>query len=225
VTQSELEQVALLAEPNRWAIYREVLRRGEIGRDAVARAMDITRSLAAFHLDRLAEAGLLEVGFRRLSGRTGPGAGRPAKVYRPAKGDLAVTVPPRNYELAAWILAEAVRADAPGKPTLARAARQAGRAVGQDARRRAGSRPSRDRLARSVATTLGERGFQPASSGGGLRLTNCPFGALSSDYQDVVCGMNLAFLEGVARGAGLRHLRPVLDREPGMCCVVFRTVS
>ncbi|HKX24859.1 MAG TPA: transcriptional regulator, partial [Actinomycetota bacterium] len=59
----------------------------------------------------------------------------------------------------------------------------------------------------------------------GLRLANCPFGALSSDYQDVVCGMNLAFLEGVARGARLRHLRPVLDRQPGMCCVVFRPVS
>ncbi|HKX25989.1 MAG TPA: helix-turn-helix domain-containing protein, partial [Actinomycetota bacterium] len=103
MTQSDLERVALLAEPNRWAIYREVLRRGELGRDAVARAVGITRSLAAFHLDRLAEAGLLEVRFRRLSGRTGPGAGRPAKLYRPAEGDLAFTVPPRNYELAARI--------------------------------------------------------------------------------------------------------------------------
>jgi predicted ArsR family transcriptional regulator len=225
VIRDDLERVALLAEPNRWEIYREVLRRGELGRDAAARALRITRSLAAFHLDRLAEAGLLEVGFRRLSGRTGPGAGRPAKVYRPAHGDLAVTVPPRNHELAARILAEAVRADSPGRLPLARVARRAGRAIGEEARRRAGPRPGRDRLAKSVAATLEDRGFQPTTSDGELRMANCPFGALSTDYRDVVCRLNLALLEGVARGAGLRHLRPVADRRPGMCCVVFRPVS
>jgi predicted ArsR family transcriptional regulator len=225
VTRDAVERVAVLAEPNRWAIYREALRRGEIGRDAAARAVGITRSLAAFHLDRLAEAGLLEVGFRRLSGRTGPGAGRPAKVYRPAEGDLSVTLPPRDYELAARILAEAVSAGAPSGAPVVRAARRAGRAIGQEARRRAGARPGRDRLARSVAAALGERGFQPVTSGGEVRLANCPFGALSSEYRDVVCGMNLSFLEGMARGAGLQHLRPVQDRRPGMCCVVFQAVS
>jgi predicted ArsR family transcriptional regulator len=224
VTRDDVERVALLAEPHRWAIYREALRRGEIGRDAAARAVGISRSLAAFHLDRLADAGLLEVGFRRLSGRTGPGAGRPAKVYRPSERDISVSLPPRDYELAARILAEAVGAGPGGAPVV-RAARRAGRGIGQEARRRAGVRPGRDRLARNVAVALGERGFHPITSGGEVRLANCPFGALSSEFRDVVCGMNLALLEGVAQGAGLRHLRPVMDRKPGMCCVVFRSVS
>src|SRR5690606_38891806 len=63
--------------------------------------------LAAFHLDKLVDGGLLEAGSRRLTGRSGPGAGRPAKVYRRAAGERGVSVPARDYRTAAGVLAEA----------------------------------------------------------------------------------------------------------------------
>jgi predicted ArsR family transcriptional regulator len=219
---SDLARLALLAKPTRRKIYEEVVRRGELGRDAAATAVGVSRSLAAFHLDRLAEAGFLRVEYRRLSGRTGPGAGRPAKVYRPAPADLSVTVPPRDYELVARILTEAIRARGAHPVELDRAARETGRAIGAEARRRAGPRPARTRLVRRVLSALRERGFAPFPRRDEIRLANCPFDSLASDYRDTVCTMNLALMDGVTEGAGLRHLRPVLDRRAGMCCVVFR---
>ncbi|MGH2677753.1 MAG: helix-turn-helix transcriptional regulator [Actinomycetota bacterium] len=221
MTTDPLDGAALLAEPTRRALYLEIGRRGELSRDAAARAVGISRSLAAFHLDRLAEAGLVGVEYRRLSGRSGPGAGRPAKLYRRTADDLAISVPPRDYELAARILAEAVESG--GTPTeLRRTARRIGRDVGRDARGQAGNRPSRARLTRSLVASLRGRGFEPTRSGDHIRLSNCPFDALVARSRDSVCSMNLAFLTGIAEGAGVQHLRPVADRQPGMCCVSFR---
>jgi predicted ArsR family transcriptional regulator len=221
VTTDPLDRISLLAEPTRRALYLEVVRRGEVGRDAAARAMGISRSLAAFHLDRLAEAGLVGVEFRRLSGRTGPGAGRPAKLYR-RRGDLGVSVPPRDYELAGRILAETVDSGGAKPAQLGRTARRIGGDVGRAVRERAGSSPSRDRLTRSLLGTLRAHGFEPTRSGDRVRLMNCPFDALASRFPDTVCSMNHAFLKGVAEGAGLRHLEAVLDPQPGRCCVSFR---
>ena len=225
MTTDPLDGVALLAEPTRRALYLEVVRRGELGRDAAARALGISRSLAAFHLDRLAEAGLVGVEYRRLSGRSGPGAGRPAKLYRRAADDLTISVPPRDYELAARILAEAVESGGTSPPRLGRTARRIGRDVGRAVRERVGGRPSRDRLTRGLLATLRAHGFEPARGGDRVRLMNCPFDALASRFPFTVCPMNHAFLKGVAHGAGIRHLQAVQDPQPGRCCVSFRPVD
>lgn len=123
-----LEALAVLGDPVRRGLYRHVSGSpGEVGRDAAAEAAGISRSLAAFHLDKLVEAGLLEVSFRRLSGRSGPGAGRPAKLYRRAEGERTVSMPPRTYDTAGRLLAEVVeQAGLDGE--LQAAARAAGEA-------------------------------------------------------------------------------------------------
>src|SRR5512139_1666519 len=105
-----IDAVAALGEPTRHALYDLVAGSAEpVGRDDAVTALGISRELAAFHLDRLVEAGLLETEYRRRSGRTGPGAGRPAKLYRRAGHEIEVSLPPRRYDRAAALMATALR--------------------------------------------------------------------------------------------------------------------
>src|SRR5512138_1648107 len=99
-----------LADETRRAAYRAVIEHGgePVGREEVAAALEVGRTLAAFHLDKLVDAGLLEVSFARRTARTGPGAGRTAKLYRATAQEHAVSVPPRAYRTAARLLAEAI---------------------------------------------------------------------------------------------------------------------
>ena len=151
-----------------------------MGRDRAATAAGISRSLAAFHLDKLAAAGLLEVEYRRPPGRTGPGAGRPAKLYRRTERQVDVTLPPRRYDLAGRILADAVAVSDrdPLDVTLVRSARHVGAELAEQVRARAGRRPSRRRLATAAAGVLEEYGYEPVDDGGESVLRNCPFHAL-----------------------------------------------
>src|SRR5437867_11602565 len=90
-----LKSVASLDDPVRRRLYLYVAdQEGDVSRDQAARALQIPRALAAFHLDRLVKSGLLETTYRRLSGRSGPGAGRPSKLYRRAALRLDLTLPP-----------------------------------------------------------------------------------------------------------------------------------
>jgi predicted ArsR family transcriptional regulator len=220
--EQEIAGLASLGEPARRALYLYVASRaGDVSRDEAARAAGISRSLAGFHLDRLVEEGLLEVSFRRLSGRSGPGAGRPAKLYRRSDRQVEVTLPPRRYELAARILATAIDAsDAPRtRKALVKTARGIGEQIGVEARARAGSRPGRKRLLAGMVDALTAQGYEPEAAGGDLRLRNCPFHALVSEHKDLVCGMNLALIEGVVEGLELPAAKPVLAPVTGMCCV------
>src|SRR5512141_899827 len=171
--EGQIEGLAALAEPARRALYLYVARRQQdVGRDEAAKAVGVSRSLAGFHLDRLVEEGLLETSFRRLSGRAGPGAGRPAKLYRRSKRQIDVTLPERSYELAARILATAIDASAAPKVrrALAKTARSIGQRIGEDARARAGSRPGRKKLLAGMVTALSAQGYEPESGAGELRL-------------------------------------------------------
>src|SRR6185436_20123991 len=103
-----VEAVALLEEPNRRRLYELVtVNREPISREEAAAELGISRDLAAHHLDRLLDAGLLEVEYRRKGGRTGPGAGRPAKLYKRTQRDVSVSFPSRRYDVAAELLATA----------------------------------------------------------------------------------------------------------------------
>ncbi|MGW0855408.1 helix-turn-helix domain-containing protein, partial [Streptomyces sp. NPDC002690] len=78
----DIDAIAMLQDPVRRRLYAYVAAQGrEVGRNEAAEATGVARTLAAHHLDKLTEAGLLASGSRRLTGRSGPGAGRPAKVY------------------------------------------------------------------------------------------------------------------------------------------------
>jgi predicted ArsR family transcriptional regulator len=214
----------LLSEPTRRALYEHVAGQADpVDRDAAARAIGIGRPLAAFHLDRLVGAGLLEVEYHRRSGRSGPGAGRPAKFYRRAAGPgVEISIPPRRYAELAGVFADALERARDDDVDMARveAGRAFGRTIATRARELAAGedRPvSRDTLVRALA----DQGFQPESDEGGIRLRNCPFDALVADHRETTCTTNLAVLEVVPpsyRRAGLAA-RP--DAVPGYCCVTF----
>jgi predicted ArsR family transcriptional regulator len=216
----QLSRISSLSDPIRRALYRFVAAHGApVGRDEAAGAVGIGRPLAAYHLDRLVADGLLTARYERRGTRRGPGAGRPSKLYLRSAGQVHVSLPPRDYELAARILARAVDSD-PSASALRRVEDSA-RATGAD-------------LAAEVAgegqpallETLRRHGYEPysadAGEGDALRLRNCPFDQLAADHRDLVCHANLALLQGVVDRLGATSLRPVLAPRPGECCVVFR---
>ncbi|TAL07615.1 MAG: transcriptional regulator [Chloroflexota bacterium] len=224
-----IDEVAVLAEPVRRRLYEFVATAAEgAGRDAAAAGVGINRALAAFHLDRLVAAGFLEVTFRHLGQRRGPGAGRPAKIYRRSDRELMVSVPQRSYDVAAELLATALDsagtedADKPRLAELAAAAHRLGASIGEEARRRAGPRPSRKRLQVAAMDVLAGRGYEPRmDDSGGLILGNCPFDALARRHRSLVCGMNLSIMRGVLDGLRERGVIATLDPQEGRCCVIL----
>ncbi len=225
----DLAALAALEEPNRRRLYELVAAsHGEIGRDQAADRLWMSRELAAFHLDRLVAAGLLEAGYRRLSGRSGPGAGRPAKVYRRAAREVAVSLPPRNYGAMADLFAQGLvgLGETVGADVVAGAvnepARRRGRAAGAEARAESGRRPSHERLVDALRRLLARGGYEPeVDPTGAVTLCNCPYRALSDAYRDVTCGANVAWAEGVVEGLGDDRLSAAFVPTDGRCCVRF----
>jgi predicted ArsR family transcriptional regulator len=222
-----ISTAAMLSEPVRRALYDFVAGRDDaVDRDEAAAAAGIGRPLAAFHLDRLAAAGLLDVEYRRRSGRTGPGAGRPAKLYRRAKGlTIELSLPARRYRLAAEILADGLdrHGDAASRDDVHEAARERGAALGAAATSRR-SGPRRGRRSRRAAreeliTVLADEGFEPRDDGTEIRLRNCPFDALVTEHRGLTCSMNLALLDGLATSVGDSGLDAVARPVEGLCCV------
>lgn len=218
-----IQAVAALGEPLRRRIYDHVAGRpGGSNRDGVASALRVPRSVAAFHLDKLAVLGLLEVDYRRPPGRGGPGAGRPAKWYRRSSAELVVSLPERHYDLAAELLAQALeRSDRDAVPltrALRDAARRHGRAIGALARSPGADAPQ---VAGRLVDLLAERGYEPRMEGQTVLLHNCPFAALAEQHRSLVCGMNLDLLLGAVAGAGLPSRMARLDPAPGRCCVTL----
>ena len=218
----QLESLAALDEPLRRKLYLYVAGQDEdVSRDEAARATHVSRALAAFHLDKLVKAGLLEATFRRLSARAGPGAGRPSKLYRRASTHFDVTLPQRRYELAARVLAQAlaaVKAD-DGIGALRDAARAQGRRVAEEASvaTRRGIPLTR------AAHALRACGFEPRRTPEGeVVLRNCPFDSLRAENRELICGMNLALIEGLLAGLGLKGVHARLAPREGMCCVALR---
>ena len=201
--------LASLADSSRRALY-DVLRRSDhaLGRDELAEQTGLARATAAFHLDRLVEVGALTVGFERRSGRTGPGAGRPAKFYSLAADELTASVPARQYELAGDMLAAAAeysdREGVPVRDALVETAEVRGHELG-----------SGDV---ALVDTLVGIGYAPVACEGGYRLTNCPFHRLAARHTDLICTANTAFVRGLTEESN--ELRDVwLEPTAGECCV------
>ncbi len=220
--EADLASLSYLDDRVRGRLYAFVSGRTEpAGRDEAATAVGIGRALAVYHLDKLVESGLLTASYRRPSGRRGPGAGRPAKVYSRSGAEFMVTVPPREYELAARLLVQAVAADGSGRTRAALhdAAWQLG--AGLCKRHRADDAPG-DSQRLALESVLSEHGFEPwHDDAGTVRMRNCPFRRLAERQPQVVCEMNLALIQGLVAGVGAEGLKPVLDPEPGHCCVVI----
>lgn len=202
--------VAALHDPARAAIYELLAAHADpVSRDQVARALELPRSTAAFHLDRLAASGLVIVAYLKPAGRSGPGSGRPAKYYTLAPDELSVSLPDRHYDLMGGLLASAIessaRREVPVLDALQDAAREAGRATGD--------------AAGAFETVLEESGYHPLPTDDGIVMMNCPFHRLAATHTDVVCAANHAFLCGVAETTGRDPSDVVLDPGAGRCCV------
>ena len=234
--------IGSLAEPARRALYEFVAAAAEpVSRERAADGVGVPLHTAKFHLDRLVAEGLLEVEFRRLTGRTGPGAGRPAKLYRRSTRQVSVSLPERRYDLAGEILATAVdramAGDAPVGAAVRAAAEEAGRRAGAAAAAETPEPEAADtEAAQSSATqpetaeseaarttrVLAAHGYEPRPRGEEIVLANCPFDALVHQHTRLVCGLNECFVSGMLAGLDCPGLHAALDPEPGLCCVKVR---
>jgi predicted ArsR family transcriptional regulator len=219
-----LAAVAALNEPQRRRLYHYVAAQDSaVSRDDAAITLGIPRSVAAFHLEKLAGLGLLEIEYRRPPGRTGPGAGRPSKLYRRARIEIAISVPERHYDLAAFLLAQAVEDAADGSASVAETLRAVARKYGSSIGEQMypSKRRSRRRLAEHLSELLVVQGYEPHVEGTTITLRNCPFHALAEKHRDLICAMNHELMKGVAEGAGLAASAACLDPAPGRCCVTL----
>lgn len=221
--------VAVLSEPRRREVYDFVAAHDDpVTRDDVAEGLSIARSLAAFHLDKLADADLLEVSFGRPPGRPGgPGAGRPSKRYVVSRTQIDVSVPRRRYDIAGRILAKAVALSSSRRSTSARevaltVAREEGLKLGEA--HAAPGRATTQRALSNVEETLATVGYQPTIEGTSVRLRNCPFHSLTEVAPRLVCEVNESFIDGVVCGLGGEDVveADLCGPTDGDCCVVVR---
>lgn len=219
----DFDRLGLLAEPVRRRLYEYVAGEPDpVDRDRAAVAVGIGRPLAAFHLDRLVKGGLLEVEYHRRTGRSGPGAGRPAKFYQRAVGrQLDVSLPPRRYGLAAEILAEGL--DQAQEPRAMRAVQDAARNVGK---RLAAQIQGAQRGRAALLEVLAANGYEPLDeAAGSIVLRNCPFHALVTEHRQLTCGLNLALLDSLVSTIDGTKLVARAQPRPGLCCVAFVPVG
>lgn len=221
--EDRVRGIASLADPTRIELYEYVRAQpSAVTREQAATALGIAVHQAKFHLDRLAADGLLETAYARVSGRRGPGAGRPAKLYRRASKEIAVTLPDREYELAGHLLAAAIEeSESSGKSVgdcLAQAAARYGEELAPADRAEDAS--AEESLA-AAARTLADLGFEPQFVDGRVTLANCPFHNLAQNHTALICGMNLSLITGLLTGSDNVSAR--LDPAPGRCCVTLES--
>lgn len=201
--------------------------RRPVTREESAAAVGISRKLAAFHLDKLVDRGLLDFHYGRPAGRSGPGAGRSSKLYEPSDLQVDVSIPERRYDVVGRLLVRAIqeagdRESARG--SAGRVAREEGLALGRRIRHDRRLRPPGRERALSIAEeVLRDEGYEPyRDARGEVRLFNCPFHVLAREAPELVCMMNHAFIEGMVRGLGNDTLEVSLEPTPGACCVALR---
>jgi predicted ArsR family transcriptional regulator len=215
-----IEAVATLRDPRRRRLYDYVIGQpGAVSRDQAAATLRVSRPAAAFHLDKLVSAGLLEVEYRRLSGRTGPGAGRPSKLYRRTGRRLAISLPPREHELLATFLAGSIDAgDGPIRRIAA--AREFGESLGARARRRIRGALTPERRLECLERVLERVGFAPGRVGDvSVRMRECPFEPLSRRFPEIVCGAGISLVEGIVAGVEADDVRVGREPQRETCCV------
>lgn len=220
--------LAALHDDLRRRIYMSIRRLGcPVTREQVAREAGISVKLAAFHLDKLVERGLLKVHYARPPGRSGPGAGRSSKYYQPSELLIELSIPARHYDLAGELLVKAIDAQRDGetpRESAVRVAGEAGKEIGFGIRAdMGGSRLGRERALAAAEKVLESQGFEPYRAGDReLRLRNCPFHRLAKQAPGLICAMNQAFIQGLAWGLGNSNLVAEMEPTENQCCVVLR---
>lgn len=226
--EAQVDRIAALGEPVRRQLYRYVVAQDRpVGRERAAEGTGVAHHVAKFHLDRLVAEGLLDVEYARPPGRNGPGAGRPAKLYRRSGHDISVSLPDRRYDLAGRVMAEAItaatRTAIPVGEALRAAARSTGRALGAEplGAEALGADPVQADPVAAISAVLARHGYEPRSTGDGVILANCPFHSLAAAYTELVCGINLDLIDGVLDTLCPQRLCARLDPGPDRCCVTI----
>jgi len=227
---AEIARLGTLAEPSRRALYLYVVEQADaVSRDQAAEAVGVPWHSAKFHLDRLVEEGLLDVEFRRLSGRSGPGAGRPAKLYRRSDRELRVALPERRYEAVGDVLATAVgsalREGTPVSEGLREAAEQRGRELAGAQQEAGDAGDPGDRPVARLLAVLAREGYEPSLEEPDrrvVRLRNCPLDQLARKHTELVCGVNLTLLTAVVDELAVPGAVAELAPHVGQCCVRIR---
>lgn len=218
-----IASLSVLGEELRRRMFEFIRRaRRPVTRDEAAASVGISRKLAAFHLDKLVDAGLLRARYESPGGIRK--VGRQPKVYEPTDTPIRVSIPDRRHELLADLLLQAVLTEGDSESAAEAAMRTAGergRELGEA--ERALSRPGRLGAERGLTfceRMLEQQGFEPAREGPTrLRLRNCPFHPLAAKAPELVCGMNHAYLSGYLQGLRATAVQAVLAPRPGECCV------
>ncbi|CAN5790938.1 helix-turn-helix domain-containing protein [soil metagenome] len=220
--------IGSLADDLRLGMYLFIRRRGRpVSREEAAEEVGISRKLAAYHLDKLVDRGLLQAHYARPAGRSGPGAGRSSKLYETCRKEIAVSLPPRAYDLAGGILVEAIEqagGEESAREAALRVARSRGIELGEQVRRAAEiPAPGGEREPSNAEHVLSEHGYEPyRDEAGGTRLRNCPFHVLARMSPALVCGLNRAFVDGLLSGVGDESVQAILEPRTGQCCVHLR---
>ena len=227
ITERDTAGIAALADQVRRRLYLFVnAQPTAVSREQAADAVGVPLHQAKFHLDKLESEGLLDSEYARVSGKSGPGAGRPAKLYRRSDREIQVSLPDREYELAGRLMADAIaQAAATGEPTidaLRRIAAERGRSFGETAISARGRPVTAEAALNLAVDTLRQLGYEPRRENDSVVMVNCPFHALAQAQTQLVCDMNQALIGGMA--TTLEPNCPAADLEPAedRCCVVLR---
>lgn len=224
----EIASVAALGDPIRQRLYEYVVDQAEpVSRDMAASGVNVARHVAKFHLDKLEEEGLLEAEYRRPSGKTGPGAGRPTKFFRRSSREISVSIPERHYDLAARVLAQAITASETGGISIAvaleKTAANFGQLMAQEVQSKLGEASSKTHVADAISEVLDEHGYEPRKEEGRVVLANCPFHSLATEYTALICGINHNLMNAL-----INELPPSfkadLEPTPGRCCVTLNEI-
>jgi predicted ArsR family transcriptional regulator len=216
-------RIGVLADPVRRELYRFVCSQDQpVTRDEAAEAVGVARHKAKFHLDRLEAEGLLEADYVRLTGRTGPGAGRPSKRYRRCSSEIGVTLPARDYELAGHIMADAISESARTGRSIFDALNSAAAARGAAIAALSTDHPSEADAALDLAVRiLADHGYEPRRTDHIVIMANCPFHRLAVGHTELVCRLNHALLEGFVDSVAAELLEARLDPDANRCCVTL----
>lgn len=219
--------IGVLADPVRRELYRFVCSQPQpVTRDQAAEAVGVARHKAKFHLDRLEAEGLLEADYVRMTGRTGPGAGRPAKRYRRGSSEFAVIIPARDYELAGHIMAAAIteseRTGTPISDALDNAAAAHGAAIAAIS----DDHPAEADAALDLAVgILTEHCYEPRRIDRIVIMANCPFHRLAVGHTELVCRLNLSLLGGFVDSVAPELLQARLEPGANRCCVTLAALA
>jgi predicted ArsR family transcriptional regulator len=216
--KNQIETIGLLAEPTRYQLYRCVIAAGEpLSREEIAQRTGISAANAKFHLEKLVTAKLLAAEFRKPIDRSGPGSGRPTKLYKRDSRHRSVDLPPRRFELLSSLLADAIAESSRTKQSVTHTTRR----LASDAGHLLGSQSDDDPGARRLVSVLSSLGYEPREDSSHITLTNCPFHETAETQRELVCGLNLSLVDGVIRGSNCPHAEAALEPGSGRCCVTI----